>query len=149
MWMLQIRGELDLLEEALGAEDREQLSTEPLRLSRCDDLDHDIATECLVARDEHARHAAALELALERVGRSECGLELVAEEVGHDCGWSGREGNVSGQYTGRARHRQRGHTSESRIRTRAEQARVHSARFSRTMVPARLPSGSALTRFSG
>ena len=61
-------------------------------------LDDDAPAEPLVACDEHARHAAAAELALEDVLVGEVGLE-VGEEVGH-----GRIGAVRKATTAYARN---------------------------------------------
>ncbi|CAA9292297.1 MAG: hypothetical protein AVDCRST_MAG11-198 [uncultured Gemmatimonadaceae bacterium] len=72
--LLERRGQLDLPREALGVERRGQLGGE--------DLHHDVAAERLLARHEDARHARAAQLALQRVGRAEGRLELVAEGVG-------------------------------------------------------------------
>lgn len=68
--------ELDLAGEALR--------TEPLRELGREDLDHHVAPERLLACDEDAAHATAPKLAAQGVGRAEGGLELVAQEVGHD-----------------------------------------------------------------
>ena len=73
--LLQRRRELDLTREALGAERGGQL--------RRQQLDHHVAAERFVARHEHARHAAAAKLTLERVGSAERGLQLSAEVVAH------------------------------------------------------------------
>jgi Tol biopolymer transport system component/tRNA A-37 threonylcarbamoyl transferase component Bud32 len=66
---------------------REPLGRHSLRELRRKHLDHDVTRERRVARHEHAAHPAAAELAVERVGGAEAGLELLAEGlvglVGH------------------------------------------------------------------
>ena len=71
--LLQRRGELDLPRETLGAETRRQRSAR-------EHLDHNVALEAQVAREEHARHASPTELTLERVRGAERDLELLLGE---------------------------------------------------------------------
>ena len=81
--MLQPRRELDLALEPLGVDAGQQL--------RRQHLHDDVPPQRLLARHEHARHAAAAELALDRVRRAERVLQLVAK--GH---WAG-EGDGDAQ----------------------------------------------------
>ena len=60
MRLLQRRGELDLAREALGAQPCGQLRREHLH--------HHLASQRLVAREEHTGHAAAAKLALQQQG---------------------------------------------------------------------------------
>jgi hypothetical protein len=76
--MLEPRGEPDLSEEALGPERVRQLGMEHLERHRAVVLE--------VAGEEDGGHAAAAELALERVGRAQPFLELCAQ-IRH-VGWS-------------------------------------------------------------
>ena len=73
--LLQRRREPDLAREPLGAQSLGQL--------RRQHLDDHVAPERVSSRDEHARHAAAAELALERVGRAERRLKALPGEVRH------------------------------------------------------------------
>ncbi len=72
--LLQPRRQLHFPREALGADAFRQFGRDHLH-------DHH-AAECVLVCDEHARHAAAAEFALEGVAVAEGGLELGAE-VGH------------------------------------------------------------------
>jgi hypothetical protein len=73
--LLQRGGHPDLAREALGRESLGQLGGEHLH--------DDPAAERRILGEEHARHAPAAELALERVGGAERRLQAVAEQVGH------------------------------------------------------------------
>ena len=71
--VLQLRGECDLAAESVDG----NLASD--RLGK--DLDDYVAAEGILARDEHARHAAAAKLTLQGVGSAERGLELLLERV--------------------------------------------------------------------
>ncbi len=75
MRVLKTRGEPDLALEALrrhaGAQVRRQ------------QLDHDVSAESPVLGEKDARHAAAAQLSLDGVRRSQRVLQTVAEVVGH------------------------------------------------------------------
>ena len=73
--MLEPRDELDLAAEPVGRD--------PFGRFGREDLDHDVAVQPDVVRDEHARHAAAAELAVDAVGVAEGLLEGVGEGGGH------------------------------------------------------------------
>ena len=72
--LLQARGELDLAAEAVDVDASDEV--------RRQHFDHDLPPERGLLGHEHACHPAAAELAFERVGGAEGGLEVVAE-VGH------------------------------------------------------------------
>ena len=65
------RGELDLALEAVDVDALRQFGRQ--------DLDDDLARPSAFFGDEDARHPAAAELALDGVGRAECGLQIRAE----------------------------------------------------------------------
>jgi hypothetical protein len=73
--MMQTRCELNFPPETFGAHDTAEL--------RRQHLDDDGASQRILARYVHARHPAASELALDRVGRSERRLKLVAQLGAH------------------------------------------------------------------
>jgi hypothetical protein len=69
--VLKPRGELDLAAESICVESRCEIGRE--------DLDHYLAVELGISRDEDARHASAAELAVDTVSRSEDFLELLLQ----------------------------------------------------------------------
>ena len=73
--MLQAGGHLDLAPEPIGAHAAGELGR--------DDLDHDPSAQRLIGREEHARHAAAAELALNGEGARKGRLQVAAEGIGH------------------------------------------------------------------
>ena len=75
--VLQIGGDLDLLEEALRAEGRREL--------RLEHLERDLPVVPEVVSQVHRRHAALAELSLDAVAVGECGLQLFKcrRELGH------------------------------------------------------------------
>ncbi len=83
--MLQPRGEQDLALEPFERDLRRGL--------RREDLDHDLATERGLFGDEHARHAATAEFALDRVAAAQGRLELVGQVGGRQRG-SGESGRA-------------------------------------------------------
>ncbi len=72
--MLQPRGDLDLAQEALGAELRGEL--------RVEHLDRDRPMVLQILREEHRRHAPPTELTLDRVAVGES-LTKGVEQIGH------------------------------------------------------------------
>jgi hypothetical protein len=76
MRMLQARGKLDLAVESLDVHARDELGRQ--------DFDDDVAAQCFVADDEHARHAATAQLSLDGIGGTERCFELLAN-VHHAC----------------------------------------------------------------
>ena len=72
---LECGGEPDLPREALDGELLAQLGREHLH--------HDVATELLVSRHEHARHPAASELTRDAVRGAQRRVDLLAEYVAH------------------------------------------------------------------
>jgi hypothetical protein len=74
--LLQARGELDLACEAFGRHSGGEVGGKHLH--------NDIAVEGDIARDEHPRHSAAAQLARQRAGRAQRGLELVAQTVARE-----------------------------------------------------------------
>ena len=72
--MIESRGELDLPQEALGAEAGREI--------RMQHLDRDSAIVLAVLGEVHGRHAAAAELAIDRVGLRQC----VPQAVDWKCG---------------------------------------------------------------
>ena len=92
--MLQLRGGEDLAAEALRRVGGERVVGE-----RLDDY---LPAERPLGGDEDPRHAAAAELALDRVRVLQGGAEAVEERIGHG-GWEG----VAGAARMGARHRDR------------------------------------------
>src|SRR5687768_8562214 len=76
--MLQVRGELDLVEKPLGTEHRGEL--------RVQDLDRDFAAVADVLREVHRRHSSGADLALDRVPLRERRGELVERRWSRHCG---------------------------------------------------------------
>ena len=72
--MVQRGGDLDLEPEAVGADTAGQLGREH--------LDHDLSPERPLGRQEHARHAATPELALDGVDAVQRRFEVLLEIVG-------------------------------------------------------------------
>ena len=69
-----------MLERAASWISRRKRSTlTPARHLGRQHLDHDLAAERRLLGEEHPRHAAATELALDAVGIAKRGLELVAQ----------------------------------------------------------------------
>ena len=73
--MLQLRGEVDLALEAFAIDAGRQVGRQ--------DLDYDLPGEGALRGDEHAAHAAALELAFEGVGAADRGFQLVPQRITH------------------------------------------------------------------
>ena len=73
--MLELRGELDLPAEPIDAHAGGELGQEH--------LDHDLAAQRGLVRQEDARHAAAAQLALEAVGAAQGGLQLIEKAGAH------------------------------------------------------------------
>ena len=71
VWLLELGGEPNLAGEPFDAE--------PLRELGGEDLHDDGSTQRLLTRHEQARHAAAAQLTLEGVGRSERSFEFFAQ----------------------------------------------------------------------
>ena len=75
MRILECRDELDLAGEAFGGYALGELGAQY--------LDHDVALQRAVSREEDSRHGASAEFALDQVRVAESGLKLVAEVGGH------------------------------------------------------------------
>jgi hypothetical protein len=72
--VLQVGGDLDLVQEPLGAEDGRKL--------RVENLDGDLAIVLQVVGEVDRRHAAAAELALDAIAVGQSGLQAF-KNVGH------------------------------------------------------------------
>ena len=88
----------------------EPLDADPLRQLRREHLHDDFSLQAMFFGDEHLRHAAATELALQRVAAAEGGLELIADFLAQVRRGAGDERRASDSQkyepdTGRARIR--------------------------------------------
>ncbi len=92
--MLEPGGDLDLAEEALGAQRGGQLGPE--------NLDGDFSAVAEVGGQVDHGHAALTQLALQRVAVGQRGGEL-GGKVGHPSPWEGTGPNLGGSCTGRQR----------------------------------------------